>query len=39
MLNVAKQGDAETAQAISALMRGEVVEWDDEPDELIIRKG
>lgn len=39
MLNVAKQDDAETAQAISALMRGEVVEWDDEPDELIIKKG
>lgn len=39
MLNVAKQDDAETAQAISALMRDEVVEWDDESDELIVRNG
>ncbi len=39
MLNAAKQGDIKTAQAIAALMRGEVVEWNDEPDELIIKKG
>lgn len=30
MLNVAKQEDADTAEAIAALMRGEVVEWPDE---------
>ncbi len=39
MLNAAKQGDIKTAQAIAALMRDEVVAWDDEPDELIVKKG
>lgn len=39
MLNVAKQDDAETAQAICALMRGEVVVWGDESDELVVRNG
>lgn len=29
MLNVAKQEDTDTAEAIAALMRGEAVEWPD----------
>lgn len=34
MLNVAKQEDADTAEAIAALMRGEVVEWPDAADSV-----